>query len=79
MKKLLFILISPLFVTGCFGPNEEDFKSTVVPIEKVQAMTAKEAAEEPLFAEVNYDVPFYPQAPDGDWGEPWKETCEEEG
>lgn len=27
--------------------------------------------------EINLDIPFYPQAPDGDWSLPWKEACEE--
>jgi len=27
--------------------------------------------------EVNLDITFYPQAPDGDWSLPWKEACEE--
>ena len=28
-------------------------------------------------SEINLDVPFYPQAPDADWGMPWQEACEE--
>jgi len=31
----------------------------------------------PPKAIINHDVPFYPQAPDGDWRLPWQETCEE--
>jgi hypothetical protein len=26
---------------------------------------------------INLDVPFFPQAPDGDWSLPWQEACEE--
>jgi len=28
-------------------------------------------------SEINLDVPFFPQAPDADWGMPWQEACEE--
>jgi len=28
-------------------------------------------------SEINLDVPFFPQAPDADWGIPWQEACEE--
>jgi hypothetical protein len=31
----------------------------------------------PLPAQINLDVTFYAQAPDGDWGMPWQEACEE--
>jgi len=27
--------------------------------------------------EVNLDMPFFPQAPDGDWSQPWQDSCEE--
>lgn len=27
--------------------------------------------------QINLDVPFYAQAPDGNWGMPWQEACEE--
>ncbi len=28
-------------------------------------------------SQINLNVPFFPQAPDGDWGLPWQEACEE--
>jgi hypothetical protein len=28
-------------------------------------------------SQINLDVPFFPQAPDGNWGLPWQEACEE--
>ncbi|MBN2096811.1 C39 family peptidase [Candidatus Peregrinibacteria bacterium] len=28
-------------------------------------------------SEINLNVPFFPQAPDADWGLPWQEACEE--
>ncbi len=37
----------------------------------------EDVIESSLLDQVNLDVPFYPQAPDGDWGEPWQEACEE--
>ena len=36
-----------------------------------------EKPELPLLPEVNLEVPFYPQAPDGNWDMPWQEACEE--
>lgn len=45
-----------------------DDTSTEEPIEK-------QVAELP--EQINLDVPFYPQAPDADWGMPWQEACEE--
>jgi len=26
---------------------------------------------------INLEVPFFPQAPDGDWSQPWQDSCEE--
>lgn len=49
-----------------------------------EELTAAEASSnrsitlrEKLPDEINLAVPFYPQAPDGDWSLPWKEACEE--
>jgi len=30
-----------------------------------------------LQKEINLDVPFFPQAPDGNWSQPWQDSCEE--
>ena len=35
------------------------------------------ATPETLPAQINLDVPFYPQAPDANWVLPWEEACEE--
>jgi len=73
MKKLLLI-ISVLLLSAC-SPKEEDFKSTVPPLE--QRVVVQDLIEVEPPTEVNWKVPFYPQAPDGDWGMPWQEACEE--
>lgn len=36
-----------------------------------------ENTQEELPEKINLKVPFYPQAPDGNWSLPWKEACEE--
>lgn len=77
MKKILFTLVSPLLLTACWGPNEEDFKSVVPSTPPSEAMSSQEVAELPLPEAVNYDVPFFSQAPDGNWNDPYEETCEE--
>lgn len=78
MKKLL--LICSLFLLTACGPKEEDFKSTVEPTPKADIVTDQPDAEKvavKLPDQINLDVPFYPQAPDADWGLPWQEACEE--
>jgi hypothetical protein len=37
----------------------------------------KEKNKEELPAEINLNVPFFPQAPDANWNQPWKDACEE--
>lgn len=37
----------------------------------------KEKNKDELPAEINLNVPFYPQAPDANWALPWKDACEE--
>lgn len=81
----LGLIIGALFLVSC-APNEADFKSTVPisnsPIEKA----AQPLSDSPLLptrprlappSEINLAVPFYPQAPDGNWDAPWQEACEE--
>jgi len=74
MKKI--ILATAIFVLSACSPNEADFKSAVPPLEKrmAQENIVKSA---PLPPEINLKVPFYSQAPEGDWGEPWQDACEE--
>jgi len=75
MKKVL-ILIAFLLLTSC-TPDESKFKSDV-PTSR-PSFEDRVAENEPtvLPESINLDVPFYPQAPDADWGMPWQEACEE--
>lgn len=64
------------------GPQESDFKTDVepIPIDDIRrrpSIPEMPEEEKPLPSSINLDVPFFPQAPDGDWSLPWKEACEE--
>ena len=72
MKRFLLILIL-LILTAC-TPNESDFKSTVPTITPIGSPIG--STTDPQSA-INWNVQFFPQAPDADWGEPWQEACEE--
>lgn len=56
-------------------PSED----VIVPDKKSTEDLIANSTDEPseLPAQINLDVPFYPQAPDADWGMPWQEACEE--
>ena len=57
-------------------PIEDPVEDPMVdPIETATGSTTGSTKDLPL--EINLDVPFYPQAPDADWGMPWQEACEE--
>lgn len=82
MKRLLLFLTAPLLLAAC-TPDENQFKSDV-PVsrpafeERIPEGDVTESVEsETLPDSINLDVPFYPQAPDADWGYPWQEACEE--
>ena len=62
--------MSFFLLTAC-SPNENDFKSRIPVVEPVGIQVGE------LPEEINLDVPFFSQAPDGDWGMPWQEACEE--
>ena len=72
MKKLL--ILSLLILTAC-SPNEAGFKSDVPTLEERVVHQSEDNVEMPT--EINLNVPFFSQAPDADWGEPWQEACEE--
>jgi hypothetical protein len=81
MKKIL-ILVAFLLLTAC-APDESRFKSDV-PVsrpsfeDRVEETPQTEESLSPALPDsINLDVPFYPQAPDADWGLPWQEACEE--
>lgn len=83
MKKFL-LFAAPLLLLAC-TPDESRFKSDVpVTRPSLQERVAKsgeadksESAPASLPTSINLDVPFFPQAPDADWGLPWQEACEE--
>ena len=81
MKKIL-ILVAFLLLAAC-TPDESQFKSNV-PVSRpsfedrvTEAPQTEESVYPVLFDSINLAVPFYPQAPDADWGMPWQEACEE--
>lgn len=73
MKKSV-ILLSLLILSAC-APNEANFKSDIPPLADRVIYQSEKTNEMP--SQINLNVPFFPQAPDGDWGIPWQEACEE--
>jgi len=72
MKYLSLILISFFLLTAC-SSNQADFKSDVPSLnERIVYQVDDE-----LPNEINLNIQFLSQAPDGDWGMPWQEACEE--
>lgn len=86
MKKLLLVFII-LILTSC-APNEADFRSNIpysgsscgpnsgpncCPNCDIQLFDQRLEPQQ----EINWNVPFFPQAPDADWSLPWQEACEE--
>ncbi len=87
MKQILSIIIGFLILTSC-TPDEADFKSTVPTLEERVEIEWKSSGNRidqhdnnsksiRYPSEINLNVPFFPQAPDADWGMPWQEACEE--
>ncbi len=92
MQKRIFALsFSSVVLLSACAPREATFKSAVPALPAPAAAVARvEAAKvalppaktvatptpEPAKA-VNWNVPFFPQAPDADWSLPWQEACEE--
>lgn len=76
--KIFFLLSAIIFLAAC-SPNEEDFKSQV-PVSSIQEEPSNPVEvkeDEPLPLQVNMEVPFFSQAPEGDWSQPWQDACEE--
>lgn len=75
---IVAIGLASFFVMANRGPVEEDFKSDVeaIALDDVRRQLPG-IPDAPLPASINLDVPFFPQAPDGNWNLPWKEACEE--
>lgn len=76
-RSLIFILIA-LILTACV-PNEADFKSNVPIVDQSDKQTIGSTigSSTGLQSEINWNVPFFPQAPEADWSLPWQEACEE--
>ena len=75
MKKLLLILM--IFILTACSPKEADFKSKIPITKPVAIPIANPSVPAPIKSAINLDVTFFSQAPDGDWGMPWQEACEE--
>ena len=60
-------------------PAAEDINQFIAQQKTTDVITDLKATaeEKPLPAEINLKVPFYPQAPFGNWAMPWQEACEE--
>ncbi len=75
MNKLIF-LVSIFFLTAC-GFFGDDFKSQVPERLPFEERLVGENEPRGLPETLNAFAPFYSQAPEGDWAEPWEEACEE--
>lgn len=88
MNRHTLMILSLVVLNSC-SPNEIDFKSVVPLTERVQPsempekVPMEELSDSDILTEptvpdsINLDVPFFPQAPDGNWDLPWQEACEE--
>jgi hypothetical protein len=93
MKNCIYIMLTlflTLSLSSC-APREADFKSKVPVVDPIEGpiddpMVSKTIGSTTgstigssigIPSEINLPVPFYPQAPDADWGMPWQEACEE--
>ena len=56
------------------GANCGESNSVVPQSAPRESAAAGETAPQ---SEINWNVPFFPQAPDGNWDLPWQEACEE--
>ncbi len=93
MKKVLLIIATLFLLTACTPDESQfksdvpttrpSFENRVgEPIgeqidEQIDQSAPQAALQSALPSEINLDVPFFPQAPDADWGMPWQEACEE--
>ncbi len=89
MKKLFVTAIIMVFLSGCsysefklaqhktdVDVTDREGKERVERPEEIVVLE-EELGEEELEMEINLGVPFYSQAPHGDWGMPYQEACEE--
>ena len=77
MIKKIGLIVGLLVLAAC-TPNETLFKSTV-PVSEPPSLEERvvKTPVEALPKEINFNVPFFPQAPNADWSLPWQEACEE--
>lgn len=81
MLKINSLIIGGIVALGLFsgcGTSEEAYKSDV-PVTPVGNFTEgpREESENDTKFSINLDVPFFSQAPTGNWGMPYQEACEE--
>lgn len=75
---LLTITAGLVILSGCAAtPPPARFQSDVPVSESRVKSVAEDGSTEPELRALNWDVPFYSQAPRGDWGAPYQEACEE--
>ncbi len=74
MKKLFTILISSTLLLACSPNVSKDENATPQPVRPSVQQPVQPSV---LPLEMNLDVPFIPQAPDGNWKQPWQDSCEE--
>jgi hypothetical protein len=78
MKKTLLIF-GCLALLSCVPRRpilNTDFSPASEPSSTPQSISQPDPQSD-LPSEINLDVPFFTQAPDGNWSLPWQEACEE--
>jgi hypothetical protein len=76
MRKTSILIIGILLLSACAKPITDPIdKPMADPITGPIDIPAGKPKELPLT--INLEVPFFPQAPDGNWNQPWQDSCEE--
>ncbi len=75
-KLAAMVLLALLAGCGVFNRSESGLQTTSQPEVLAETPVVAGPADD-LPNSVNLDVPFYSQAPRGDWGMPYQEACEE--
>jgi len=79
MKKLIILSITVVLFAGLAYQGRAWYRNYQLqsPEAPVESDYTEIAAGEDLPVRMNIELPFYPQAPYGDWDYPWQEACEE--
>lgn len=57
--------------------NTETEEGSQLPAQSLPSAKTESSQLEEIPAEINLTAPFYSQAPEGDWSQPWQDACEE--